>query len=318
MATSQPAYFADGSINPRGPLGHRVLHDPGSPMYQIGEQHYQTQRDEDIAAGRNSSSAFAMIQRVLIDYGLEGLVGQAWDWFQEGISQAEIDIRLENTAEYRQRFQAIFDRRDAGLPPISAAEIVEMERQARQLESLYGLPANFIDTNEALVNDVSLNELNQRISLAVGDYERLDSSARSEFERLFGGGSMGAGLAFFLDPDRAVPELQRQLTGARFAGIAKRTGFGQLSADEAFELAADDNPQQVEQNLGELGTSKQLLTAFDDDDDVLGREDQFAFARGDASARQRFEKLRSRRLAAFNESGGPAATNAGIVGAGAV
>ena len=264
--------------------------------------------------------SYARLKAVLDDFGLGSLGGSIQQWLVEGLSEAEISQRLRDTPEYQRRFPALEERRSRGLAPLSPAEYVAYEKQARQLFRAAGLPQGFYDSNEDftkfLSGDVSLAELGDRVGLASSAAFNADSSVLSALASF---GVTGGDLtAFFLDPDAAQPLLERKYNAARISATGNRAGFGYLTEQESTSLLQMGVTEgQAQQGLGELAQSKELFTALDGGEDTIGRDEQLdATFRGNANARRRIQNRTARRRAVFEQGGGFAAGQGGISGLG--
>jgi hypothetical protein len=239
------------------------------------------------------------------------------------VSADEFIIELEQQEAYRQRFAPVFERREAirrgeASVPITASMVIEAEARDRALEQEFGLPADFIDTFDRLNNDVSANEIRARVQIAVEDAAEVYASegGRQYLDQLFEavpGVEEGGIVAYFLDPDRALPKLQEAVASARVAAGASASGF-RLTNAEADDLArqgideatARENFGQI-RNLGELTQSitGEAASGF-------SRADQIALAAGDPVLRNRLEGVARRRRATFAGGGGFAGGTAGI------
>jgi hypothetical protein len=268
-------------------------------------------------------SAKIYIEKILEDYGLPAsLADWAWERIVNGDSQEQIALDLRETNEFRQRFPAIAAREAAGLPPISPAEYVAYERTAGQLLRQAGLPPGFYDDRsdftELLTNDVSVAELNQRVSEQ--GWQRVASApqqVRDAFGEFFGVQGDAALAAFFIDPERAVPLLQRMAAQADIAGRALQAGNLRLDANRAGELA-DIGIQglQVQQAAANVAEKSALFSeSVSETDDLTGEREGLnaALGVGDAST---LAARQAQRVAAFSGGGGAAAGQAGVAGLG--
>jgi hypothetical protein len=113
--------------------------------------------------------------------------------------------------------------------PLSPEDILTYRTQARALMRAYGLPGSFwnhiTDFTNLIVNDVSIEELSQRLDDAVTRVQTAPPDVRAVFGELFGASSDDALFAIFVDVDRAMPELERMVERAEMGGAARRFGF---------------------------------------------------------------------------------------------
>lgn len=257
------------------------------------------------------------LRALLAPYGLEELVDAAVERFLDGVvSGPELELWLEEQPVVQQRFAAVFERRRLGLPPISFLDVVEYERRARELATMYGIDPDFIDVNRLMVADVSINELGARVQ------EHADVVANrpdvvEQLSNLYGL-SPGDALMFVLDPDTGLPAVQRRWQSARVAAQAQRQGFGQLTAEEAeslFERGVSE--KEASEGFGLLGAMRQVTGRLEGEStDAMSRAQQLAAISGDQQALTELQRRARRRTSVFEETSGTALSNEGVIGAG--
>lgn len=312
--TTIPSGGSNPNLPYTSPMSGEVVGGPTSPIDTSDE-------GIDAADKARQNDARARILSVLAEYGLESLADFVWQQILAGKSDAEVLQDIRNTPEFKKRFPAIEERTKKGLAPISPGEYVAYERQARQLMRAAGLPESFYDTQDDfdrfLSNDVSITELNDRIQLGRQAAYDAPSEVRAALMRDYGV-SEGGLTAFFLDPDKAQPLLEKQWKAAQIGGAAERTGFGRTSREQNERLALlGVTAGQAQEGFGVLGESRELFGALDAGEDTIDTDAQLgaAFA-GDSNARRRIEERRRRRQATFEGGGGYAAGQGGISGLG--
>lgn len=277
----------------------------------------QARADADDRARRD---AYARLQTVLNDYGLGSLGAAVQTWLVEGLSESEIVQRMRDTPEFKTRFPAIEERKKKGLAPISPGEYVAYERQARQMMRAAGIPEGFYDTQDDfkmfLANDLSLSELGDRVTLAANAAFKMPKEDRDALTRW--GMSPGDITAFWLDPDKAQPLLERKYAAAQLAGTGTRSGWGNLDETRASDLASQGvTAAQAEQGFGQLVNSKELFQSLDRTEDVIGEDEQFgAVFGGNANAQRRIEQRARKRRGVFEGGGSFAASQSGLTGLG--
>lgn len=276
--------------------------------------------DEELAKQQRQRDAKARIMSVLSEYGLESLADFVWQQILAGKSEIEVLQDLRNTPEFKTRFPAIEARTKAGMPPLSPGEYVAYERQARQIMRAAGLPESFYDTNDDftryLTRDVSLSELNDRIQLG---RKAMFEQPREVIDTLMRdyGATEGELTALFLDPDRALPLVEKQWRAAQIGGAGARTGFGSTRAENERLADLGISAEQAQQGFGLLGESRELFQSLDGGEDVIDREEQLGAAFEDnPNARRRIEQRRRRRIGAFEAGGSFATSQTGVSGLG--
>jgi hypothetical protein len=269
------------------------------------------------------TDAFGTLKAQLAQYGLSSLSTFVYNEIVAGRSSDEVLRDLRGTPEFQQRFPAIADREKKGLPALSPGEYVSTEKALYEQMRAAGLPTGFYDSTEDFHNliaaDVSPAELNARISAAKDATYNIPAEVANHLYSQFGltQGS-GALASYFLDPDRALPLLQRQFEAAKIGGAADRVGYG-LSDPQAAQLAQQGiTEQQAQQGFAGLAHDRQLFGALPGQgEQTITQQQQLGAAFGqDASAQDAIDQRRRSRQAQFADGGEFAATQRGVSGLG--
>lgn len=263
--------------------------------------------------------AQAAIRRVLSEYGLSSLGDWAWGQFLTGSPIEQIMLDMRNTTEYKTRFPAMSTLSGRGRS-MTEAEYIAYERQATGMFRAAGMPPGFYDSPEDFANlignEVSVNELQQRVSNAYTQLAFAPTVVKDAFASFYGPGSDGALAAYILDPGKAMPAIERQVAAAKFAGTGMGFGFevnrgfsedmatyGLADPTAGFARAAQTRALEIE-TIGETAVGSNIT-----------QEDYLAGSFGvksDEPTRRRLEE----RVSAFSGSGGTAVTSTGAVGLG--
>lgn len=214
---------------------------------------------EDFTTIPEDTDAYELIEALLNSYGLGNLISYIPEYVREGLSNNEMMDRFEQTPEYRDRFPALELLREQGMNVIGVDEYIKLENDYRNVMALWGLPEGFYDTSDdftaLIANDVSEAEVASRVQLAALSVAGVDPDLKSQLQILYGIGGEDDGdlIAYFLDPDRAVPlfEQQLQFKAAGFSSAAiQATGQG-LNRTAAQRLAERNEitKQQISQAL---------------------------------------------------------------------
>jgi hypothetical protein len=251
---------------------------------------------------------------VLRNYGLDTLGEWAWEQIQAGHTPARVIQELRQRDEYKQRFVGMAERQSRGLPAISEAEYIAWERSARQMMQTAGLPADFYDRPDDfgrfIGRDVSLQELSERVNDGFRQAMAAGDEVRDELQRLYGVGASQLA-AFFLDPDRALPVIERQFAASQISGAAQRTTYGGLSQTEAERLASlGITDQQANSGFGTLVEMSELFADLPGGNaGTIGRDEQIGAAfEGNAAAQQAIARKGQERV---SESSGAQAFQIG-------
>lgn len=211
------------------------------------------------------TSAKAIIQAQLQQWGIDSLFGDLDRLIKEGLGPDAITLQLQQTDAYKTRFKGNELRSKAGLPVLSPAEYISAETSYRQVMQSYGLPATFYDQpddyHDFLAKDISPDEVNTRAKTAQSIWLSNDQGTKDTW-RDFYGLTDGAAIASILDPDKAMPIVERMATAAKLGGAAQRNG---LTADKSrFEQYADlgVTSDQANSAFGQIGAVRDIDNAI--------------------------------------------------------
>lgn len=202
-------------------------------------------------ASPTQQSAFDIINDQLHQWGLGQLAGTAANLIKQGLDANAVTIELQNSPAYQQRFSANADRIKKGLPALTPAQYVATEQSYKQVLSQYGLPPGFYDSpndlHDFIAKDVSPQELQTRATAAQQTWLSNDSATKTAWRQMYGL-SDGAAIAAILDPDTALPIVQRQANAAQMGGEALRQG---LTVDkQRFENWSDQGISAAQAQKG--------------------------------------------------------------------
>jgi peptidoglycan hydrolase-like protein with peptidoglycan-binding domain len=258
------------------------------------------------------------------DTQVNGLVDWAWQKIQGGASDAEITDTLYQTPEFKAAFPEYVARQQAGLP-VSVSDILNYRQGFSDLVNYYGLNTvyNTADvkalTASLITGNVSLTEANDRI---VKGFNEIQNNALPEAQQIFGqwyGPTSQAALAaYFLAPDHALPNLERQVQMAEVAGAGARFNFsvGQgLAGTLATQGVSQQQALQGFQQIDYLSPIFRETVSEQTDLTPLGTGVGAVFGT-EAGAQGQLERRLGERKAALSGSGGAFVTEKGVVGLG--
>ncbi len=223
--------------------------------------HYtSTGQYEKLLTGE-TRDAYLAINSLFKSYGLESLAGKIYEYVKNGYSGDTISILLQDTDEYKTRFAGNQERIKAGLPVLSPAEYLATEASYRQIMQQAGLPVGFYDTPGDFAGwigkNVSPSEIQSRVDLATQATVLANPSYRQALNQI--GISDGQLTAYFLDPTKALPNLQKTAATAAIGSEAIQQGLAfnqsyaeQLALSGVTASQARQGYQQVAQELGTL------------------------------------------------------------------
>jgi hypothetical protein len=165
---------------------------------------------------------------VLRGWGLESLAPKVIDFVNQGFIGDTILLKLQETPEYKTRFSGNEARLKAGLAPLDPQTYLGLENSYRSILRNAGVPQGFYDTADDfstfIANDVAPAELKQRTDIAELSLNGADSFYTNSLQQMYGI-TKGDMLAYVLDPQRALPFINRQVQAAQFGAEAARQGL---------------------------------------------------------------------------------------------
>lgn len=257
------------------------------------------------------TNAYNMLLQMLRGWGLESLAPEVLRLLQDGYSQDQVPILLQDTEAYKTRFAGNELRRKAGLPVLSPAEYLSVESSYRQIMSAAGLPKGYYDSYDDFAswigNDVSPAEVNGRVQAAADTVYRMDEGTKRTLFEWYGV-MPGDMVGYLLDPERGYAQVQAAYRGSRIGGAASGAGLALSRArgEELGSMAAGMNLQELAgatERYVERATQGARLGAIYGVE--YGEEEAGAESFGtDLTAQRRREQLAKKEKTTFSGSGG--------------
>jgi len=254
--------------------------------------------------------AYVALTNLFDSYGLGTLAPKIYDYIKNGYSADTISILLQQTDEYKQRFAGNEARKTAGLPVLSPSEYLATEASYRQIMESAGLPSGFYDQPSDFTTwigkNVSPTEIQSRVDLATQATTLSNPSYRQALNQM--GIADSQLTAYFLDPTRALPSLQKSAATAAIGAEALQQGLTfdvnyaqQLATSGVSQSTAQQGYAQIADTLGKYQSLAQIYGGTYDQ-----RTAENAAFLGDAAAVQQQRRLIGREEANFGGSTGTA------------
>lgn len=246
--------------------------------------------------------AIAYLRGLLNEYGLGSEADWAWDMIRQGRTAEYVLQELRKRDAYKARFKGMEARRQAGLPAISEQEYIAYERNAYQMMRTAGMPRGFYDNPDDFAtligNDVSVAELSRRIA---NGYQRIADAppeVMQAFSDLFGVNGEQALAALILDPDKALPLLEQQITAGVAVGVGRIFGFG-ISTNTAQRMGQFGlSDEQIYAGYERMLQLRPLLTETVSEGTDLNADTGAAAVFGiDGTSMEKFQQRQKERLA---------------------
>jgi hypothetical protein len=266
---------------------------------------------EPVAPPMDAREIFSKTLRDLgfTDSQISELLPQITGWQAIYTPSQIVEDLLPNTTVYKQRFAANETRIRNGLAPLSPSQYLATEKAYRSTLIDAGLPSGFYDSPDDFAGfigqDVSAYEIKLRADAAARAVNNTDPAYTRALRDIYGIDE-GMMTAFMLDPERALPLVERQAKAVEYGTAAVRQGlqattmgeqFAQrgpttgYSADQGFSAIAGILP--TAQNLGQIyGQTYDQATA---EQEVFG---------GLESARRKRQKLGEMETSTFSGQSG--------------
>lgn len=268
-----------------------------------------------------NQSAQDILAAYLKAYGLESLATWAWNSYtMSGVTDMDaftpiLRAELPKQKAFIDRFPAYNEMLAAG-KGISIEEYVKYEKDLTKAANFYGLPAGFVEDRDyikkIMLADVSADEFAERAQLARDNALNAPAETTQALKDLYGM-SDGDLTAFWMDPDKAMPLLQRRSAAATLAGVGLRNSIT-ISQAEAERLAAQGvTVAQGTQAFSQVAEQQALQAGYGE---TATQAELVAGAFGDVQAAKKVERVTKSRTGQFADAGGAQTGQTGVVGLG--
>jgi len=263
---------------------------------------------EKVAAQRESIGK--IVSDRFAQYGLQSLGVKVLDLARKGYTEATITLELQNTDEYKTRFAANAERVKKNLTVLSPAEYLSVEDGYRQTLRAYGLTQfdNDAYVRQFIANDISPSELSTRVVTAVQRVQNADPLIARTLRDYYGIGDLDM-VAYVLDPNQKLPQIQRQVAAAEIGAAARVQGL-QAGVSVSEQLAAQGITQAEAQKgyatiADILPTSEKLSSIYGTTLDRYGQaEAEQEVFNTLASAQRKRKALSEREIGSFSSKSG--------------
>jgi hypothetical protein len=190
------------------------------------------------AKAEKAQNAITVLTDRFKRYGLASLVPKIKELAIAGAGESTITLQLQETEEYQQRFSANKDRIKKNLSVLNPGEYLALEDKYRQIIRAYGLKDfdndNYV--NQFISNDVSPEELSNRVVTAVQRVKNADPAITATLRDFYGIGQNDL-VAYVLDPNQTFQKIERQVAAAEIGTAARKQGL-EAGVNVAEQLAA--------------------------------------------------------------------------------
>ena len=221
---------------------------------------------EDAAKLAVKVKASDRLSSIFAGYGLETLAGFIGRRIMADVSEDMLLLELYDQPEYQLRFPGMKALRGKG-KTITEAEYIKDEKAFAQTARFFDIPIGFYDSaddfGKLIGNLVSPKEYQDRLQVGQDLARSMSPGIRTQLQELYNVGEGGI-TAYVLDPEKALPLIQKQAKAAQFVGFGREKGFKLegVTAAQAEQLAGTEayaklSAQQLQTALGQAAQLRQ-------------------------------------------------------------
>jgi len=185
--------------------------------------------------------AIANLRARFASYNLGSLADRIAEYIYQGYSEDTTSLLLQDSPEYKQRFAANDARMKAGLPVLSPKEYLATESTYKSILQDAGLPKGFYDDQsdfqKFIEKDLSANAVKRRVDAAARAVDNTDPYYKEAMQNMYG---LDAGhmIAHLLDPEAALPLIEKQAKAVEYGAAALRQGLTQAPTSQYEQYAS--------------------------------------------------------------------------------
>lgn len=243
------------------------------------------------------------------DAQVSALIPQIVQWQSIYTPTQIVSDLLPNTTVYQERFAANQNRIKNGLKPLSPSEYLAAEESYRAIMKDAGLPAGFYDSaddfNGFIANDMSPYETKLRVNAAAQAVNNATPEYKQALRDLYGIDEAMM-TAYMLDPERALPLVEKQAKAVEFGTAAVKQGLRATKIGEEFATTGPATGYTATQGYSAIAT---MLPAAERLGQIYGENygqaeaEQEVFG-GLSSAKRKRQKLGQMETSTFSGQSG--------------
>jgi hypothetical protein len=201
---------------------------------QIRQRELDFIRQQDAAAEaerkrRTGQSGWDNLRLQFSSFNLDSLLEDVKRLIIDGASEEQLLLEIRKTPAWEKRFAANKTRLAKGLRVLSEGEYIDLETKYQDIMRNYGLPASYYSktatgTNEfferLIGGNVSPVKLEEKIMIGTNRVINASPFVTTALKQFFPNITNGDILAYVLDPDRGLDEINRKVLAAEIGGAA--------------------------------------------------------------------------------------------------
>jgi len=244
------------------------------------------------ATSNQKNSAYQTLDAWLQSVDMNSLAPEVFKWaFTDNITNPkELMNMVRNTDQYKTQFAGLIQQQKEaaanGTKPLTEATYMTLVNSYQQTAQAAGLPAGFLTTPDPktkmtpiaklVAGNVSAAEFSRRVAYGYQAVESLPQDLQNQFMQQHGIGKGGL-VAYFLDPVKAEPVIERQALGANLQYSAQQAGLKGFNAGQAGDLGemvriagAGQSVMQDPYQTLTLGSAQKALQTASKDVELTG------------------------------------------------
>jgi hypothetical protein len=260
--------------------------------------------DEEETDTAGKTSAYDLLNEFKL-LGLDSLVEDIKRLIIDGVGDDQLLLEIRKTPAWQKRFAANKTRLAKGLRALSEGEYIDLETKYQDVMRNYGLPASYYSktatgTNESfeelIGGNVSPVKLEERIMIGTNRVLNKSPFITTALKEFFPEITNGDILAYVLDPDRGLDEINRKVTAAEIGGAALGarldTTLGRAEELARYGVTAETAKAGFGAIGGGLQRGRQLADIYQQPDytQAIAEEEVFNLP-GQAQAGQKRKKI---------------------------
>ena len=261
--------------------------------------------------------AYSLLKKTFEDYDLAELVPIIQDLMDRGIAPNQATLELRASAPYQARFKGNTLRLAAGKNALSEAVYLATENAYDETLKAFGQQNYFgIDRKakqakiaEIIGNDISADEFQNRVNLAVTRVQNADPSIKKLLKEFYPTLNEADLIGYFLNPTEQLPKLKEKVTSAEIGsaflsqGLAytqeRSAELAQYGVDRASAITGAKEIKDV------LPTSQKLSDIYGEANiKYTQKTAEEEFLKDNQDAAEKRKRLKSMERAAFGGSSG--------------
>lgn len=215
---------------------------------------FSTSGVSNVPVNATRRDAFALLEQVFSDYGIEGLSKIIQGYMTSALTPSEAALKLKTEQAYKDRFKGNELRRARGLNVLSEAEYLNQENTYQRIFASYNQTAILGKTPQErrdymadlMAKNLDPEQVKDRMDAAVAGIKNADPFAKAQLKAVYNL-TEDQMVSFVLAPEQTLADINLKLSAAGVAGAATQYGFGagKPTAAQLAQINALPEPERT-------------------------------------------------------------------------